>query len=202
LDSNGMLELPDQQNAIGISKIISQYQEKELCHGSFYSFRGNYFFHITFQKEGISLVYNQNSNKLTKSDDLIISSAQNHEVVAKQSNVYNLSLETDYKKRTLITERLVLYKEQANSRNLLNGIEVKMVQGYSQKIEPQLLEISLSLDSDSWLNVIRIPFGLTGERNHLAILKCNVSFPYELTLKIEYHGNYNFTIEKLTLTVN
>lgn len=202
LDSQGMLELPQKEDVTGISKVISEYPEKELCLGSFYSFRGNYFFQITFEKKGISFIYNQNSNTLTRSDDLIISAAQDHEVVVKRNNVYTLSLETDYKKRTLITERLVLYKDQGNSRNILSGIEVRMVQGYSQTVEPQLLEFSLSLDSQSWLNVVRIPFGLTGERNHLAILKCSVSFPYEITVKIEYYGKYNFTIEKLTLDVN
>ena len=202
IDAQGVVELPMSKEVSGIAKIISQYEDLEQCVASFYSFRGNYFYHITFAKQGVSWVYNQKSNTITNSTDLVLSSAQNDEIVATSDGLFQLSIEQDYRKRTFITERMTLDNGQSTTRNLLNGIEIKLVEGYAQPIEPQEIELSLSLDSDSWLNVIKVPIGKTGARNNLYIQRTNVSFQHEVSIKIEYHGNYNLAIEKLTLTIN
>jgi len=207
LTPQGIVQLPqssekDPKSVTGWARIISEFPDKENVAGSFYSFRGNFFFQMTFLQEGIGLVYNQNSNTLHEVDDLIIASAKNTEYVLKADGLYKLDLSQDYKRRSFTSPRITFYKGQQTTRNLLNGVEVRMAQGYPQSIEPQNLELSLSLDSDSWLNVVRIPIGLTGQRNNLSIWRTNVAFQYEITTKIEYFGTYNFNIEKFTLDIN
>ncbi len=207
LTSQGIVELPQKSDkepktTTGWARIISELPDKERVAGSFYSFRGNYFFQMTFQKENFALVYNQNSNTMHEVDDIIISSAKNNEVVLTPDGLYRLDLSQNYKRRSITLPRVTLYKGQKTTRNLLNGVEIRIAQGYSQSIEPQDLELSLSLDSESWMNVIRIPIGKTGKRNNLAIWRSNVAFQYEITPKIEYFGSYNFNIEKFTLDIN
>lgn len=202
LTPQGIVELPEKSELTGFARIISELPDKERVAGSFYSFRGNFFFQMTFAQENTAWVYNQNSNTLHEVDDIIIASAKNTEHVLKSDGLYRLDLSQDYKRRSFTTPRVTLYQGQQTYRNLLNGIEVRMAQGYSQPVEPQNLELSLSLDSDSWLNVIRIPIGRTGERNNLAIWRSNVAFQYEITARIEYFGTYNFNIEKFTLDIN
>lgn len=204
LTPQGEVILPEQQAMTGFARIISQFPDKEKTMGSFYSFRGNFFFQMTFEQEGVAWVYNQNSNTIAEVDDLIVGTAYpfKNETVIKRDGVYELTLDQATKNREFRSDRVVSYKGQQNVRNLLNGIEIRIVQGFPQVIEPQFLDLSLSRDSQSWMNVVRIPMGETGRRNALSIWRSNVGFQYEITTKIQYYGSYNFVIEKETLIIN
>lgn len=185
----------------GMAKIISQYVDIEQSIGSYYSFRDNYFFHLTFPTTAISWVYNQSSNTWALGDDLIVSSDQSKELVLTKTGLFNLSLRPAAKKRSLITPRLDLYKGQQTYRNTLHGVELEIIQGFYQTNEPQNVDLFISLDAISWLNGVRRPIGRTGQRNDITIWRTNLT-SYDFTLRFEYYGDYDFVIERVSAIIN
>lgn len=186
----------------GIAKIFSQYTDIEDCYGTFYSFAGNFYYHLSFLKENISWVWCVNSKKYCLSDDLVVSASNGIQTIATSQGIYNLTFTLPYKHRYWISERTVNYKGQQPVRNLLNGCEVRITQGESQPKEPQYLELQTSLDSISWSNTVKKPIGLTGKRNDRTIWNTNVASPYEFTFRLDYYGASNICIEKFTATIN
>jgi hypothetical protein len=198
----------DGKPSIGMARIISQYPDVSQCMTSFYSFRGNYFASFTFPSTEISWIFNQNSITWAQSDfnddednDLIIDAVQSEEVVLTSTGLAQLSLQPDNKKRTIIAPRLVNYKGQENFRNLANGFEIRMVQGFYQPTQPNYVELTFSIDSQSWLNTVRRQIGFTGQRNSIITWRTNLA-AYEYTPKVEFYGNYDFIIERMTMTIN
>lgn len=204
LSPEGLKEVPSDQDMAGFSNLISNYSETDLnsCSGTFYSFNGEFFYHMTFPEKGISWVYCENSDRLSLSDDLILAAAQNNQIVATKTGLYTLSNIASVKHRQFISDRLISERGIATKRNLLNGIEFTIIQGYSQPTQPQYLNLSLSLDSQSWTNSVPVQIGLTGQRNNITKWNCNVAFPRELTIKLDYYGDYNFNIEKIAAIIN
>lgn len=185
----------------GISRIISQYPDNKNAFGSFYSWRGNFFYHLTFADSGIAWVWCENSQKWAFSDDLIVASSEEQETVALSDAIYSLSLIPANKHRQLITKRLVNSKDMGTYRNMLNGVELKVVQGYSQPAGPSYIELTVSKDSIQWLNTIRQQMGLTGQRQNITKWITNLSFQNELTFKFDYYGDLEFTIEQLRANI-
>lgn len=210
LSANGVVPLAD----IGTAKIISQYPHLEKSSGSFYTFRGNYFYHLTIPESGIAWVYCENSKTMGLSDDLVLGALPNNEVVITDAGIFNLGLTpigttTRSKKRMWISERMTDYKGIEPYRATLTGFEVRMVQGQLQQPEiagvlqpvvDQFLYLTFSLDSITWLNTVPRYIGKTGEFEAVVTWRMNLT-AYEFTAKVEYWGELDFVIEKVNATI-
>lgn len=198
--NGGMQEIA----SVGTAKIISQYTDVDLCEGNFYSYSGNYFYSMTFPRTRQNWTYCQNSKTWAFNDDLIISAVRTGEVVATSSGLFNLELfPTQSKKRQIRTERITNYKGLEPYRNILNGVEVRIIQGLKQipgLPRNQNIELTLSIDSQSWLNTVIRPIGLTGERNAVTTWKMNIA-AYEFTFLLTYQGVLNFAIEGISAII-
>ena len=189
----------------GMSRVISQYDDVENCACSFYSFRGLNFFQLTFPTTGIAWSCNLENKTWGLVDDLILSSPPASEVVITPSGLYSLSLTPGYKRRRFVGDRFFGDKGQQNFRDTLNGVEVWLVQGLQQKVDPthkspQYLEMTISKDSKSWLNTVNRPIGKTGRRLSRTRWRTNIT-GYEFTPRIEYFGDLDLTIYQITMNL-
>lgn len=201
------------QKSAGIARIIGGYQDVTTCFGSFYSNRGNYFYHLTFLAEGISWVCNSKNKVWAYSDDLITAAPQKEiqEAVGSSNGLYQLSdtpIVGQEKHRLFIPERQLLYKGIYPNRSTLSGIEVRMVQGNLQTNSTgtyenpnyQYLQLSLSIDGLTYGNIIEAPIGQTGERQAVSTWNCNITCQ-EITPKLEYWGDLDLCIEKFFMYI-
>lgn len=200
LTANGIIKLPMDGNMTGMARITSQYPDVNEVATSFFNFRGNYFCAFTFASTGISWVYTENSGTWFQSDDIIISAVANNEVVATPDGVFKLSLIRTYKHRRIVTERITKYKGPSPYRNVLNQVEARVVQGQLQTTQPQYLELTISLDSESWLNTVPRQLGFTGRRNAIVTWGMNIA-AYEYTLRFDYYGDLDLSFEKITAKI-
>lgn len=206
LTPQGLFDIPKpeqkyQQPPEGIAKLFGTYPDVTRCFGSFYSWFGNYFYHLTFPETNIAWVYNETSNRFSIGDDYFIAAAKEQMVIANAQGLSTLSNTPLYKHRSWRSRRCVLDKGQPATRSLWNGAELRLVQGYSQSREPEYVELSVSKDSEQFLNSVRAPIGLTGQRQNRITWNSNVAFQYEITFKADYYGTFPLTIEKFTANI-
>jgi hypothetical protein len=199
LTTSGLQRLPEKGNQTGIARILSEYPDVDLGLGSFYSWSGNYFYQLTFPQTGIAWVYAQNSETWSQSDDLIVSASPATEIVATQDGLFSLSFNRIAKHRRFQSPRITNYKGRAPFRNLLQGAEAKIVQGELTN-DPQSLEMTVSIDSESWLNTIARPLGPTGQRNNVVTWNMNLA-AYEFTFRLDYFGDLDLTLESFNATI-
>lgn len=217
LNLNGVMELafdtdgrPDMDAALGISRVIGEYADVTQSLGSFYNNKANYYYHLTFPTTGNAWVYTIKSKTYFETDDLVVSALPDNSIVAKADGLYQLQ-DTPIvgltKRRMLIPPRVLAYKGSQPYRNLITNFEVRLAQGNFQPIaggyqnpNNQMLELSLSLDSLTFGNVVRAPMGLTAQRQAVTTWRCSQS-TQEITPKLEYYGDYDLAIEKFTMTI-
>jgi hypothetical protein len=206
LSGEGLKNIAD----IGMGAIISGYPDFEACLGSFFSYRGNYFYYMTFPTTGISWVWCENSKTWAQSDDLIVGALSTMEVVITSDGIFSLSLTPDHKRRTWISPRVVNYEGPAPYRNVLNAFELRFVHGYLSPNPPQpppatgpeVVELTVSIDSESWLTTVPRIIGTTGNRNEITTWQMTGLAAYEYTFRVSYYGNMNFTIERAAAILN
>jgi hypothetical protein len=197
LSTQGLAELADADYRAGLAKIISNYVDVNNCQASFYTFKGNYFFTMTFVASGVCWRYCINSKTYSRSDDLIISALRSYQVVATPDGIYNLvEKPQENKKREIVLDNAKPYKGQQPSRTSLLGIDVQMLQGYLHNTQENL-ELSFSLDGQqSWTNIVTCPIGRTGERNAQTTWKMNITCK-QYVPRITYWGDLEFTITNI-----
>ncbi len=186
----------------GFAKIIESYSDNVKVQSSFYTYLGNYFFHLYFPESMISWVYCTNTNTWANGDDHIVASVPRQPVVCTDQGIYNLTDDNSFavsKLRMIQSERIKNYMGTEPYRELLNSVEAQVIQGFIQSstIEPQHLNLKISFDSESWSNTVTALLGETGQRNSLTIWRCNIAAK-EFTFNIQYQGTYNLTIDKVT----
>jgi hypothetical protein len=189
------------QDENGIARALSILPDVEDCIGSFYTFRGNLFYQMTFVTSEVTWVWNDNANRYANTDDYIIGSGFKTEVVLLSDGVYQLSLDPARKARVWVGDTNNIYKGPVPMRGRLNGVELRQTQGTEQSTIPEYVELQLSIDRRTWTNNVRIPMGQTGEFNYRTVWPCNISAQY-ITPKIQYFGTYPFTIEAVDMTIN
>jgi hypothetical protein len=195
LNPNGYNDLLDPVS--GFSRIVSQYSDFSTCSVSYSTFRGNSFLYMTFLDTGISWVYNKKSKTLHQVDDLVIDALQNYEVIALPDGIYKYSLTPDHKHRSFTTELIRYQKGIYPNRQLLNGVDLQIIQGLIQP-DPEVderIELTLSLDGQSWTNTVPRVLGKTGQRN--AVLQWNLNLAcQEVMYRFDYYGSLDLTISK------
>lgn len=184
----------------GIARIISDYQDINFASGSFYTYKSNYFYSLTFPVTGKNWTYCQNSNTWSFNDDNIIASVQSGEVVATKNGLFSLSLIPNYKRRRWRSMRITDDKGSTPFRMSLNAAKARIVQGILQQREPQYLELSISKDSENFGNVVRRPMALTGQRQNETTWKMNMT-GHEFTFLLSYDGNLDLTIESFSALI-
>jgi hypothetical protein len=201
LTVNGFKDLGAPFPNTGYAKIFSQYPDVTKCESSFFPYRGNFFFTMTFVDSGVCWKYCTNSNTFSLSDDLVVSGLKDYSVVATPDGIFNLTLTQQATRlREWVGPRIVKYEGLDPYRNCMTGFEVRMIQGLLHN-DPEQLELTLSLDGQQkWLNTVPRPIGKTGERNAITTWAMNIS-GYEFTPRIRYYGLLDLTIEKITATI-
>ena len=192
---------PNSPICVGISKIISEYPDVKRCYGSFYSFRGNFFYHLSFLQSGIAWVWCESSQKWALSDDLIVGASRTSESIALQDGIYTLTLAPANIKRELVLKRLCENKKIGTFRNLLKGVSLDIVQGSSQ-FNLNHVQLAISKDSRQWQNTVSRPIGKTGQTQCPLQWMCVVSFRHEITLKFTFYGELDFAIEGCNANIN
>lgn len=197
LSVQGLAELADADYRAGLAKILSDYPDVTDCEASFYTFKGNYFFTMTFIDSGVCWRYCINSKTYSRGDDLIISALRTYQTVATPDGIFNL-VETPQinKKREIVLDTYRPYKGQQPSRSSLLGLDVQMIQGLLHNTQENL-ELSFSLDGQQvWTNIVTCPIGRTGERNAQTTWRMNITCK-EYTPRITYWGDLEFTITNI-----
>lgn len=193
--NGGLRDLGMPKSTEGIARIMSQYPDVSFASGSFYSYRGNYFYSLTFPESGKNWTYCQNSNTWSFNDDNILASVQGGDVVATSNGLFKLSLEPqNTKKRQWRSMRVVDDKGSNPYRMSLNAAKIRIVQGILQATEPQYIELQVSKDSENFGNISRRPIALTGERQNDTSWKMNMT-GHEFTFLLTYYGNLDLTLE-------
>lgn len=201
LSTLGLNELADESYKAGLARILSSYPDINQCETSFYAFKGNYVFTMTFLDTGICWRWCVNSKTYSTGDDLIISAVRASPIVATPSGIYSLVLTPQVKKRrTWIGDKIKTYKGQQPSRMSMLGLDVQMLQGLLHNDE-QELELSFSLDGQkTWTNTVNRPIGATAERNAQTTWKMNITGK-EFTPCVSYYGDLEFTITEINAIV-
>lgn len=198
---NGLKEL-GQAPVTGIARIISEYKDINNCAGSFYSYRGNYFYSMTFQDSGTNWTYCQNSNTWSFNEDLIVDALRTGEVAATKKGIFKFGLiPIASKKREWRSARITNYKGLQPYRTSLSGFEARIIQGLQQTKETHYMELTISLDSESWLNTVKRPIGATGKRKDVTTWKITNLSAQEFTFKLTYQGTLDFTIDQITAII-
>ena len=203
LTSQGISQLPDDKNMTGMAKIISEYEDVNTSFCCVVSVRGHYLVYFSFPSKNLSWVFCENSDAWAQFDEVIVSSLPTQEVLATKDNIFN-ALPTVIpdvtKHRRFQSERFTAYKGTAPYRGLISGIECRMVQGQRQSQTTQQLELTLSIDSESWLNTVTRPLPRVGKRNGIVVWQMNLA-AYEYTIRLDYYGDMDITIEKVIATI-
>lgn len=197
LSEVGLKELPSEDYKAGLARILSSYSDATKCETSFYTFKGNYTFAMTFPQTGISWRYCVNSDTFSTGDDLIISSVDASPVVATPDGIFTLVQRPQARKRrTWIGDTIREYKGQQPNRMSMNGFDVQMLQGLPHQGLDEL-ELSFSLDGQkTWTNTVNRPIGATGERNAQTTWSMNITGK-EFTPRVSYYGDLEFTIREI-----
>lgn len=201
LTVQGLHELVEPDYKTGLAKILSDYEDVNKCESSFYAFKGNYVFTMTFQTTGICWRYCVNSKTYSTGDDLIISALTTYQIVATPDGVFNLENAPQIKKhRMCVLDKIKIYKGQQPNRMTMSCLDVQMIQGLLHNTDEEL-ELSFSLDGQqSWTNIVTCPIGATGERNAQTTWRMNIICK-EITPRISYYGDLEFTIERIFATI-
>jgi hypothetical protein len=201
LTPQGVVDLVEGDYRTGLAKIISNYPDLLKCETSFFTFKGNEFFTMSFQETGIAWKFNATSKTYSIIDEPIISALRAYEIVARPSGIYRLIEEPqENKMRMWIGKTIENYKGQQPSRMTLNGLDVQMIQGQLHN-DVQELELSFSLDGqDTWTNTVNRPIGATGQRNAQTTWVCNITGK-SFVPRIRYYGNLQFSIKQITAIV-
>lgn len=186
----------------GFAKIIANYPDVKLAQTSFYTYLGNYFFHIYFPESKISWIYNTTTETWANGDDNIVCAVPRQDIVCTDKGIFELTDDEKYavsKKREWQSDRIKNYRGTEPYRELLNSVEAQIVQGFIQSstVEPQHINLKISFDSQSWSNTVTALMGNTGDRNDLTIWRCNIAAK-EFTFNMQYQGPYNLVVDKVT----
>jgi hypothetical protein len=130
-------------------------------------------------------------------DDLVVSSLSDYETIATPDGLFSLSLTPDKKHRRWQSELIRLQKGSQPNRQLINTFEVQLIQGLIQPTDNEVMELTLSLDGQSYTNTVTRPFGKTGERNAVMTWSLNVA-AQECMFRLDYFGSLDLTISKAT----
>jgi hypothetical protein len=199
LTSQGCTPLPlqDKEKQItGIAKIISNYVDNDKCYGSFYSFKGNDFYQLSFLNENITWVYCLNSGTFSNTNDYIIGSAFKSEIVITRNGVYSLNIGNQNKEIEFISDTYYPKRKIENNLSLLNGIEIELTQGLEQNEIPEYLGFSLSVDRKTWSNTVRTQLPKVGQTQNRTRIQTNRAGRY-FTFRFKYFGSQRFTIESM-----
>lgn len=195
LNSNGYQDLI--KPAAGFSRIVSQYDDVEDCMTSYVLFRDHEFLYMTFPDTGISWVYNRTSQTMHQTDDIVIDALADYETIATPEGIFTLSLTPDKKHRRFQSEIVRLQKGSQPNRQLINTFELQLIQGLIQPTTNEVMELTLSLDGQSYTNTVTRPFGKTGERNSVMTWNMNIA-AQEAMFRCDYYGSLDLTISKAT----
>lgn len=195
LNSNGYEDLVSP--AAGFSRIVSQYDDVKDCMTSYVLFRDNEFLYMTFPDTEISWVYNRTSKTIHQTDDIILDALTDYETIATPDGIFNLSLTPDKKHRRFQSQIVRLQKGSQPNRQLINTFELQLIQGLIQPTPNEVMELTLSLDGQSYTNTVTRPFGKTGERNSVMTWSMNVA-AQECMFRCDYYGSLDLTISKAT----
>jgi hypothetical protein len=179
----------------GLSKIVSQYDDVDDVVCSYSTFRGNSWLYMTWQETGISWVYNRDSKTFHQVDDLVIDSIEDREVVGTPNGVFNYSLTPDHKHRSWTSEIIKLDKGIQPNRQVMNAFKLDIIQGLIQPTPADRMELTLSLDGQSWTNTVWRPWGKTGHRNDVMTWSMNLA-AQECMYRVDYYGSLDLTISK------
>lgn len=198
----------------GIAKVFSEYPDALKGKSSIYTYLSNYFFQITLEESKKTWVYCFNSKKWSNSNDLIIDSTASpsvssglvQEVVALRDGIYNLTSNPTQKRRRWVSDRFNAYKGQMPSRGLLNGVEIMITQGENifsilDLAQPEYIELSVSVDNITFGNALKMPIGSPGQTQYRTRFPTNMSGTF-FTLKLEYFGSLNYTVEGVDAIIN
>ena len=199
LSSVGLKELPSEDCKAGLARILSEYEDVQNCETSFYVFKGNYTFAMTFVEKGISWRYCVNSDTFSTGDDLIVSSVDAFPVVATPDGIFTLVQKPQARKRrTWIGDTLQPYKGQQPSRSTMCGLDAQILQGLPHQGKDEL-ELSFSLDGQQvWTNTVNRPMGATGQRNAQTTWAFNIAAK-QFTPRLSYYGDLEFTIREINV---
>lgn len=195
LNSNGYQDLL--KPAAGFSRIVSQYDDVEDCKTSYILFRDHEFLYMSFPDTGITWVYNRTSQTMHQTDDIIVDALQDYETIATPDGIFTLSLTPDKKHRQFQSEIVRFQKGSQPNRQLINTFEVQLIQGLIQPTPYEVMELTLSLDGQSYTNTVTRPFGKTGERNSLMTWSMNIA-AQQAMFRCDYYGSVDLTISKAT----
>jgi hypothetical protein len=195
LNSNGYQDLL--KPADGFSRIISQYEDVADCMTSYVLFRDHEFLYMTFPTTGISWVYNRTSQTMHQVDDIVIDSLKDYETIATPEGIFSLSLTPDKKHRRFQSEIIRFQKGSQPNRQLINTFELQLIQGLVQPTPDEVMELTLSLDGQSYTNTVTRPFGKTGERNAVMTWSMNIA-AQQAMFRCDYYGSLDLTISKAT----
>lgn len=199
LSERGLSDLVEESE--GIARIISQYPDANKCIVSFFQDKGHYFVSYTFPLSNVCWVYAVKSKSFTFWDDIILAGLNNYETIATPEGIFQLKLEPDYKHRSFTSELIRLYKGIEPNRMMLNSVEVQIIQGLNTLNDPQKLELTLSIDTESWTNTVDCYIGRTGERNALTQWGMSIA-AQEVVYRVDYYGEMDLTISKIAALVN
>ena len=188
----------------GMPVIISEYEEVSFSRGSVLYYQGQYFYQLTFLKSATAWVFNQSSRKWSESDDLIIDSSSgvsfNENAVVTTDDVYLLT--SVHTKKALILQTPVMLQPGSteNIRSTLSGVRVNLIQGLSQEVSPQKIELAISKDNLRFSNHVTRTLGRVGETQQTVTWRMNIT-AQQFTFEIRYYGDMNLTIRSMTANI-
>ncbi len=215
MDETGVKPLTDS----GLTHLFSKYDAAASSHGSFYTAKGQWIYHLYFPNSAdnggdVSWIYNLNSQKWSQVDYHVISSlgtyltdaVRNVPVVGFADGFYQLTDEQQADRFfTVRSLMLDIPAAQRNSfRQKISNIVAEVVQGKVQEStdEPQHLIMRFSRDNLTWSNAITSRLGETGQRENITRWSIQSAVEGSVGFEITYYGKLDLTLKSLTFQLN
>lgn len=138
----------------GISTIINSYSDINKGFGSYFYWKGYYFYQLTFLDSGTAWLYSSALKKWCESDTLILGFDQEAVLTA---GLYQLTNDyTDaFHPIVIQTPYMDFSENNMQARSSINGILLQLTQGKSNLSETQVCDLQISKDNVLYGNHVR-----------------------------------------------
>jgi hypothetical protein len=171
----------------GIQSIINGYKDTDKAYGSYYYYKGNHLYQLTFETDKNCFIYCSEAGKFSESDDLIIGFDTNP---IKSDGVYkfNTDYSESFKNVVIQTPYIIPKNNDLTQRAVLGAVIFEATQGKETPVENQSCFLSISKDNIVYGNDVRRTFSKVGERlfqfrwymNYV-----NTGFSFRFTFKVK-----------------
>jgi hypothetical protein len=195
---------PRQISTDGINLLLENLQFPDQCYGFMYRQAGHTFYHITWNKDNLTLLYDFNARKFYYATDenlnyhiarnIALLNNKYYFISLNDTNIYQLSpnFEDQNGKQMQCWRTMSPIRNRDGSRFIIQSVNLNLQQGDSSY--PQRVDLSLSVDSgNSWGTIIGNELNPIGTRPN-RLQYWNLGAANDATIRLHFVGKGRFVV--------